>query len=127
MLESPQTIDLYYKGKRHYFYVYRYATDQEILDAMHRDKITDAAAYEKGVLAYTDCYAKGEECGRMYLLDKSVDTMAHEATHMALAIIARSGHDSIVATTDIEPELSHDLCYLVGHITSELYSKNKHF
>lgn len=63
----------------------------------------------------------------MYLLDSSVDTLAHEATHMALGILARHGHTSLVVTTDEEPELSHDLCKIVGLITSQLYSRNKYY
>lgn len=127
MLEAPQIIDLTYAGRRHYFKVWRYDTDVEFFAAMSNAGIKHNEAYEKDTIAYTDCYPKGEECGAMYLLDKSVDTLAHEATHMALGILARHGNSSLVVTTDEEPELSHDLCKLVGVITSELYSKHKYF
>lgn len=118
-----QTIDIVYDDKRHWFYVQRYTTSQELLTALLKDGI-DA---DKNSIAYTDNYPEGEECGRMYLLDSSVDTLAHEATHMALGILARHGHTSLVVTTDEEPELSHDLCKIVGLITSQLYSRNKYY
>jgi len=129
MMGAPQIIDIQYDGKRHWFKVWRYATEQDLLSALKSDHIKP----EKDTIAYTDCYpavvngAINEESGRMYFLDKTVDTFAHEATHMALGIIARHGHKSIVATIDEEPELSHDLCYLIGAITSQLYSHSKAF
>lgn len=131
-----QKVSLEYDGRVHWFEVHRYQTMPELHAALYSNNIRE---FEKDTIAYTDCFMpellpngkwKPEdpnECGRMYLLDSSVDTMAHEATHMALGIIARHGHSSIVATTDIEPELSHDLCKLVGFITSELYGHNKYF
>lgn len=127
MLDQPQTIDLDFAGRRHFFHVYRYTTDQELLDALHRDNITDSDAYEKGVLGYTDCYAKGDECGRMYLLDKGVTTLAHEATHMALGILSRLGRKNLLITSEKAPKLEEDLGDLIGTITSELYSQSKHF
>lgn len=129
MMGAPQIIDIQYAGKRHWFKVWRYSTEQDLLSALRSDHITP----EQDTIAYTDCYPaivggkENEEAGRMYFLDKTVDTFAHEATHMALGIIARHGHKSIIATIDEEPPLSHDLCYLVGAITSELYSKSKAF
>lgn len=122
-MQPPQVIDLEYDGRRHWFEVHRYQTVPELHAALYKNNIRE---FEKDTIAYTDNYPDGEECGRMFLLDTSVDTLAHEATHMALGIIARHGHTSIVATTDIEPELSHDLCKLVGFITSELYSHKKY-
>jgi hypothetical protein len=127
MLDTPQIIDLTFSGTRHFFYVYRYTTDQELVDALHRDAVTDPKAYEKDVLAYTDCYPTGEEAGRMYLLNKSVDTLAHEAVHMALGILSRSGAKQLTITTDEAPATEEHLCQLVGAITSELYSHSKHF
>jgi len=130
MMGAPQIIDLTYDGKRHWFKVWRYATEQDLYSALRSDHIK---VENNDTIAYTDCYPavvngkENEEAGRMYFLDKTVDTFAHEATHMALGIIARHGHKSIVATIDEEPELSHDLCYLIGQITSELYSKSKAF
>ena len=118
-----QTIDIEYDGKRHWFAVQRYSSSQELLTALIKDGID----VDKHTIAYTDNYPEGEECGRMYLLDSSVDTLAHEATHMALGILARHGHTSLVVTTDEEPELSHDLCKIVGLITSQLYSRNKYY
>lgn len=129
MMGAPQIIDITYDGKRHWFKVWRYATEQDLLSALRSDGIRP----ETDTIAYTDCYPaivngkENEESGRMYFLDKTVETFAHEATHMALGIIARHGHKSLVATIDEEPPLSHDLCYLVGAITSELYSKSKAF
>ena len=122
-MDVPQVIDIVYDDKRHWFNVYRYTTTQELLTALLKDGIE----VDKHTVAYTDNYPKGEECGRMYLLDSSVDTLAHEATHMALGILARHGHTSIVATTDAEPELSHDLCKIVGLLTGRLYSRNKYY
>lgn len=122
-MTPTQTIDFTYNGRRHWFEVYRYASELELHAALHKAGIK----FEKDTIAYTDNYPTGEECGRMWLLDTSVDTLAHEATHMALGILARHGHSSIVATTDEEPELSHDLCKLVGLITSELYSHNRFY
>lgn len=133
MFDAPQIIDLQFAGRRHFFHVYRYTTDQELNEALHRDKITDAAAYEKGVIARTECYPPAkdgkpnEECGRMYLLDKSINTLAHEAAHMANGILARCGHTSVELTTDKAPQIEEDFADLIGTITSELYSQNKHF
>lgn len=134
MMGAPQVIDFTYNDRRHWFKVWRYSTEQDLYSALNADHIK----YEKDTIAYTDCYMPillengkwsrdPDECGRMYLLDKTVDTLAHEATHMALGIIARHGHNSIVATVDEEPELSHDLCKLVGAITSQLYSQSNAF
>lgn len=127
MLDAPQKIDLTFSEKRHWFYVYRYTTDKELVDALHRDAVTDPAAYQKGIQAYTDCYPVGAECGRMYLLDKSVDTLAHEAVHMALGILSRSGAKQLTITTEEAPAAEEHLCQLVGAITSDLYSQSKHF
>lgn len=122
-MDAPQVIDIVYDDKRHWFNVYRYTTTQELHTALLKDGIE----VDKHTIAYTDNYPEGEECGRMYLLDSSVDTLAHEATHMALGILARHGHTSLVVTTDDEPELSHDLCRIVGLLTSRLYSRNKYY
>lgn len=130
-MNATQVIDFTYAGQRHWFEVYRYDTQPELHAALH----TAGIKFVKDTVAYTDCYEKGEECGRMYLLDKSVGTLAHEAVHMTSGILARHGHTSMVLTTgelktatDTEAvEIEEDMCYLVGHITSELYSRNRHF
>lgn len=130
MMGAPQIIDLQYDGKRHWFKVWRYATEQDLYSALKSDHIK---LDNKDSIAYCDCYPpivngkENEEAGRMYFLDKTVETFAHEATHMALGILARHGHKSVVATIDKEPELSHDLCYLIGSITSQLYSQSSAF
>lgn len=123
IVDTPQIIDLQYDGKRHWFNVWRYTT----LPELHAALLKAGIRPEADTIAYTDCYETGDEAGAIYLLDKSVDTLAHEATHMALGIIARHGHTSVVATVDEEPELSHDLCKLVGAITSQMYAKQRHF
>lgn len=138
MLETPQTIEVQYGGRRHWFHIYRYTTDQELIDALHRDKITDSAAYEKGILAYTDYYPIPtqvpkdgkdlDECGRMYLLDKSVDTLAGQAVNMALHIMARSSYAPVTNSKTGGPgRYDQELSTLVGKITSDLYSQSKHF
>ena len=155
IVDTPQIIDLQYDGKRHWFNVWRYTTLPELHAALLKagirpeaDTIAYTDCYETGDEAGAIGWLIGEEnkglaCmftmmnnarlavgmqgGAIYLLDKSVDTLAHEATHMALGIIARHGHTSVVATVDEEPELSHDLCKLVGAITSQMYAKQRHF
>lgn len=125
-MNQTQTIDLDFKGRRHWFEVYRFDTEPELHAALH----TAGIKFEKGTVAYTDNYSSTkspEECGRMWLLDKSVSTLAHEATHMALGILARSGQQVLIVTTANAPEAEEDLCYLVGHITSELYSQNRFY
>ena len=106
LIDTPQVVDIRYKGRRHWFNVWRFTTDIELHAALSKAGIP---ARDKNIIAYADCYPAGEECGAMYLLDTSVDTLAHEATHMALGILARHGHSSLVVTTEEEPELSHDL------------------
>lgn len=126
-----QVIDFTYNSRRHWFTVHRYDTMPELHAALH----TAGLKFVPDTVAYTDCFETGEECGRMYLLDKSVNTLAHEAVHMASGILARHGHTSMKLTTGelataTDPkaiELEEDMCYLVGHITSELYSKHKYF
>jgi len=134
-MEAPQIIDIRYKDRRHWFEVWRYTAETEFFAAL----IKDGIKYDyKDTVAYTDCYmpvllengkwkSDPDECGRMYLLNKSIDTLAHEATHMALGILARHGISSLVVTTDEEPEISHDLCKLVGPITSQLFSKQRYY
>lgn len=123
IINAPQIIDIMYDDKRHWFEVRRYTTSQELLTALLQEGIE----VDPHTVAYTDNYPQGEECGRMYLLDSSVDTLAHEATHMALGILARHGNTSLVVTTDDEPELSHDLCRIVGLLTGKLYSHSKYY
>lgn len=121
---TPQLVDLTYSGRRHFFNVWRYKTESELHAALYKAGVRE---FPKDTIAYTDCYPNGPEAGAMYLLDSSIDTLSHEATHMALGILARHGHTSLVVTTDEEPELSHDLCKLVGSITSELYKHNRYY
>lgn len=123
IINAPQIIDIMYDDKRHWFEVRRYSTSTELLTALLQEGIET----DPHTVAYTDNYPDGEECGRMYLLDSSVDTLAHEATHMALGILARHGHTSLVVTTDDEPELSHDLCKIVGLISGKLYGHAKYY
>lgn len=123
MLEAPQIIDFQYKGRRHWFNVWRFSSDIDLHAALCNAGIRP----EKDTIAYCDNYPDGEECGAMYLLNTSVDTLAHEATHMALGILARHGNTSLPLTTDEEPELAHDLCHIIGHITAELYSRSRYY
>lgn len=113
---SKLIIDLEYDGRRHWFKVLTFKTENELKKALVQNGIN----VPSDTIAYTDNFVDGEECGRMYLYDTSVDTLSHEATHMALGILARHGHTNLVVTTEEEPELSHDLCKLVGAITGEL-------
>lgn len=112
-------VELEYDGRFHWFSVLVFDKKSEFLNMLKLEKID----VEDDTVAYCDNYADGDECGRMYLYYKDVETIAHEATHMALGIIARHGHKNIITTTEEEPELSHDLCKLVGFISDKVYGE----
>lgn len=119
-LADFSVIDLTYNNRRHWFKVFRFDYEEGFFAALKSDGIVNV---EEDTIAYCDNYENGDECGRMYFLGDYIsdpNTVSHEATHMALGIIARHGHKSIVATTGEEPELSHDLCKLIGAITGEI-------
>lgn len=123
-LDPPQVVDLLFESRRHWFKVYRFETEPALHKALYKDKIRD---FDPKTIAYTDCYAEGEECGRMYLLDKSVKSLAHEAVHMADGILARHGYTTVELTAARASGLEEDLAQLAGHITSELYSQQRYF
>lgn len=134
VISTPQKIDIVHRGKAHWFEVWRFTTRQDFIEKLQSDRIKIDLS-DNSIAAYTQCYATSDECGRMYILDSTISTMAHEAVHMASGILARSGAKTMdltietLATAD-DPdayEVEEDFSYLVGLITSELYKHNKYF
>lgn len=118
-IETPQKIELFYDGKRYWFHVWRFDTEPELLAALMNDGIRD---FGKNTVAYTIGYrGKGEECGRMYLLDKSVATLAEQASIMAFELGDAAG------VVDFVAEWREVISSLTGKITSELYSRSKFY
>lgn len=74
-------------------------------------------------IAFTDCI-DGPKIGKFYLIDGvDHDTVAHEATHMALHCMSLLGHESlpIVKAGERAPQIEEDLCGLVGYMTEIIY------
>jgi len=116
MMGAPQIIDLQYDGKRHWFKVWRYATEQDLLSALRSDRQEAHNGTESHITFAQD----GEECGRMYLLDKTVATIAKCSAQMAFHIVLRSGKS-------FPDGFRNDVCDLTGKIASEMYSHSKAF
>lgn len=123
-LAPPQVVDLLFQSRRHWFKVYRFETEPALHTALYKDGIRD---FDPKTIAYTDCYEKGDECGRMYFLSKSIDSLAHEATHMAAGILARHGNTTFGLTAGKATQQEEGLAELIGHITSDLYGQQKYF
>lgn len=117
IIDAPQAIDLIYDGKRHWFNVYRYTTPKELHTAMLKD---DIRLVNQDVVGHTAKYPDGEECGRMYLLDTSVGTLAREATLMAFHIAIRGG-------TPYPNGYADAVAMIAGQITSQLYSRSQYY
>lgn len=124
MTDTAQIIELNHRGRRHWFRVWRYETTAQLHAALAKDNI---AGFDKLTDATTVVYADGEECGRMYLLDKSIRALSHEATHMAVGIMRRHGMKSLTFEPGPVSEEEETMCILAGKITSELYSKSKFY
>ncbi len=116
-MQPDQIVNITYRNKPHWFKVHRFETEQAFRAALTADRITRQPAE---IVSYTNLASDGEECGRMYLLDKSIKTLATEATKMAINILTLNGY----APTD---KLEEELSYLTGVITSELYSQSKYY
>ena len=116
MMGAPQIIDLQYDGKRHWFKVWRYSTEQDLLSALRSDQQEAHNGTESHVTLIKD----GEECGRIYLLDKTVDTIAKCSSDMAFHIVLRSGKS-------FPDGFRSDVSELTGHIASEIYSQSSAF
>lgn len=116
-MNEVQKITLEHAGRVHWFEVHRYESQTEFEAAL----IKAGVRFGKDTVAHTDCYPNGDECGRMWLLDKSIGTLAKQATLMAWEIMNWR--------TDNRPtdNFHNDLAGIVSQITSELYSKNRHF
>lgn len=72
-------------------------------------------------IAGCDCFKTGVCVANLYFLDSStIDDVAHEATHLALGILARQGIKSIKVTAEKAPEEEEKLAYLVGRLTSKI-------
>ena len=117
IIEAPQTIDLVYDGKRHWFTVRRFTTPQELYTAMLKD---DVRVINQELVSHTVKYPDGEECGRIYLLDTSIGTLAREATLMAFHIALRGG-------TAYPKGYAASVAMIAGQITSQLYSQSRYY
>jgi hypothetical protein len=122
------TVDLDFKGARHWFGVTSYGSEDQLKSALRSDGVTEFPA---DTIARTETWSTTEShenglgdpdcCGAMYLLQGAdVDILAHEATHMALGILARAGYGPMQVTTSAAPAEEEYLAQLVGFITTEL-------
>lgn len=90
----------------------KYASNQDALHNMLR--YNAEIGFAPDAIAYS-----GDDT--IYLIrDASIDTRAHEATHMALTILAKSGVNNLTVTADDADENEEDFCSLVGCITDWL-------
>lgn len=117
IIDPPQRIDLVFDNKRHWFSVYRYTTPRELHTAMLKDDIRVA---NQDIVSYTARYSDGEECGRIYLLDSSIGTLAREATIIAFHIALRGG-------TSYPDGYAEAVAMIAGQITSQLYSQSRYY
>jgi hypothetical protein len=118
-VHNTQRITGYFGGHSYWFSVYRFDTEQEIIQQLHYDKVE----VPKKISAVTTFNEKWPEIGRMYLLDKSVHILASQAFLMAMNIVTKTKMVDTAAT----PEGLKEVAALVGEITSSLYSHSRHF
>lgn len=96
----------------------------ENLEKLHlclrRSKVI-AKNWDKDTIAYTHCFSEGHCLANIYLLaNATIDDIAHEATHAALGILARSGAKTIRLTTGPAPQIEEDLARIVGHLSQHI-------
>lgn len=135
MMEVSQIIEVNYANVRQWFKVMRFTTIPELHAALIKDGISDFTAKTE---AHTACYpfpSKADlaaapagkdfkECGRMYLLDKSIETLAAEASKMAFGIAGRRRDPTGIV---LDADYKDDHSAMTGQIVSALYSKQKHW
>lgn len=119
IISTPQRIELYHNGEQLWFDVWRFDTSQELQTALTKSEVRD---FDAKTFAYTQIFQEGPECGRIYLLDKSVGAMAREAAKMALGIAQRQTGNIL---NDFLTQANYVI--MVGYITAAIYSKNKYF
>lgn len=118
MFSTPQKISLAYDGRQLWVEVWRFSTPTELHTALTNAGIKE---FDKKTVVYSHRIEKGDHCGTIYLLDTSIEALARQAAVMAFHIGQREHIIDFVA--EWEDVISH----LIGVITSELYSKNKHW
>jgi hypothetical protein len=125
-----RTVKLAFRGNPHWFNVYGLDTEDSLKKTLKSSGITDLT---DDTIAYTDAWSVEESrenglgdpncCGSIYLLyDSTLDTLAHEPTHMALGVLARENKTSVPVTTSKASSVEENLCSLVGYITEELHA-----
>jgi hypothetical protein len=121
-------MELNFRGEDYRFNVSFLSTEKILREHLYSQGIRD---FDPHTRAYTDTWSESEarengigdpNCvGGIYLLSFAIlDDLAHEATHMALGILSRSGTEQLQVTTRIADENEEDLCFLVGYITELL-------
>lgn len=118
MFTVAQKITVNYAGQVVWFNVCRYNTPTELQAALTKSEARD---FDGKTSAYTELFKKGAECGRMHLLDSSIEAMTREASKMAFWISGRVGHNVL------DQDFEDDHNAMVGHIVSALYSRSKYY
>lgn len=123
-------IELSFNGTYHWFSMKVCDSEEDLHNVLHSNGIYD---FTEDTIAYTDTWSEEESlengigdrncCGSIYLIKGfSLADIAHESTHMALGILARSGWKQIPTVTDKAPEVEEQACSLVGFITEAVAS-----
>ena len=124
MFDTPQKIKLVFEERQHWFEVHRFDTPKELHTALLQADIRD---FPKETVAYSKTYPQGTECGRMYILDKSIRALASMAADMAGGILARHGYKSMELSTSDATGVEAKYRELIGEITSKLYGQSKFY
>lgn len=73
-------------------------------------------------IAYAHCYSVAEDkdvVGVVYFVQHpSVETISHEAVHLASGVLSRLGHKTFKVTTDKSPEAEEKMAQIVGALTA---------
>ena len=125
-------IDLANHGQHHWFTVQTYETPEDMIKALRGAGVLGRTSIvpDGETVAFTDCWSNEESlenglgdrncAGHIYIVDVSLETIAHEATHMALGILARTGVKNLKVVSSDAEKNEENLCSLVGFITHEV-------
>ena len=124
-------IDLAFHGQPHWFSVRVIETEERLIETLRSVGVLGrGSVIPDDAIAFTDTWSNAEslengvgdkDCaGHMYFVDTSLSTIAHEATHMALGILSRSGISNLAVVTADANEDEEKLCSVVGFITEEV-------
>lgn len=113
-------------GNKKYVMIQAYDSLEELQDKLVRSGLVK---YSVGMDVSAYCYTTAPDeqedlLGTLYFTTyPTLSEVAHEATHLALSILAREGKKILPITYGHAPKVEEELCNIVGSLTNIIKSE----